>query len=158
MTGDVDLARGVDGIERNGVSAIEAQHTHPLERNRFAQQHRDTRKRHVERRRFGHQARQRGEERMCHVLRASIMPRPRMPVLAPALPGVTGNYVRPRTHRQTSTSSSGSRVLRTCSLLSKTCTWPPIGCRRSLTEPGSDDEKARRMGNLAKEEGSVKGK
>src|SRR5262245_50196495 len=125
MTGDVDLARGVDGIERNGVSAIEAQHTQPLERNRLAQQHRDTRKRHVERRRFGHQARQRGEERMCHVLRASIMPRPRMPVLAP---GVAWRDRQLRPHMQSFVEN-----------LHVAADW----VRRSLTEPGSDDEKAR---------------
>jgi hypothetical protein len=66
MAGDVDLAGGADGVERDRISAIEAQHTQTLEWNRLAQQHGDARERHVERGRLGYQACERGEERVDH--------------------------------------------------------------------------------------------
>jgi len=46
----------------------------------------------------------------------------------------------------------GVAWLRTCSPLSKTCTWPPIGCAARSPEPGSDDEKARRYAEFVDRE------
>src|SRR5262245_47899271 len=144
MTGDVDLARGTDGVKRYGISAIEAQHTQALERNRLAQQHRNARERHVERRRVRDQARQSGEQRVgvdhgqipnpksqvpnpqcLHPalgfgfwdlgvwdLRAQYNACPRMPVLAPALPGLTFNSAAVHTNSSTANCNGTSATRR----------------------------------------------